>query len=195
MSDTTTTLRDGTTEVLVRAAKGGASSAWSAVLQRYERMLRGHVRLLLARYPAPIERDEIVQATFARAWAQIQQFEYKGEGSLRRWLQQLAKNIYLNELRSEGARPERGAKDHLLETAEDERATERERGQLDRLAMDLALADLEEDDREILLMRSDEDLKVSDIAAILECSHETAQRRLSQAMKRLHLRLGGGERT
>ena len=195
MSDTTTTLRDGTTEVLVRAAKGGASSAWSAVLQRYERMLRGHVRTLAARHRAPIDPDEIVQATFAQAWAEIQRFDYEGEGSFRRWLHRLAKNLYLNELRSDGARPERGAAPHGLEGAVDERESERQRGQLDRLAMDLALADLEEEDREILLMRSDEDLKVSEIAAILECSHETAQRRLSQAMKRLHLRLGGGERT
>ena len=195
MSDSTTTLRDGTTEVLVQAAKRGAPSAWSAVLQRYERMLRGHVRTLVASHHAAIDPDEIVQATFARAWAQIQLFEYQGEGSFRRWLHRLAKNLYLNQLRSDGRRPERRAETRILEVAVDERESARAQGQLDRLAVDQALADLEEEDREILLMRTDEGLTVAQIAAILDCSHETAQVRLTQALKRLHLRLGGGEPT
>jgi len=176
----------------VRAAKDGASSAWSAVFKRYERMLHGHVRTLVARYRWPIDADDLVQNTFAHAWTQIQSFEYEGEGSFRRWLHRLARNLYLNELRNSSHRPTTDSADQLA-AVEDERESERQRGQHERLSLYEALAELEEEDREILLMHSDENLNLNQIAAVLDCSHEAARRRLGLAMARLHQRLGGGK--
>jgi RNA polymerase sigma-70 factor (ECF subfamily) len=177
----------------VRAAKDGASSAWSAVFKRYERMLHGHVRTLVARYRRPIDADDLVQNTFSLAWSQIQGFQYEGEGSFRRWLHRLARNLYLNELRSSSHQPTTDGGAHLA-TVEDERESERQRGQHERLSLYEALAELEEEDREILLMHSDENLNLNQIAGVLECSHESARRRLGVAMARLHERLGGGKR-
>lgn len=194
MPDTTTNLRDGHSEVLVRAAKSGASSAWSAVFQRYERMLRGHVRTMVARHRGRIEAEELVQATFAQAWRQIQSFEYQGEGSFRRWLRQVAKGLYVNEVRDRGARREESLSTEVISGTVDER--ERDLGHTlhERLSLDEAMAELSEDDREILLMSSDEGLNLHQIAGILECSHKQAGLRLAAAMRHLQQRLEGRQK-
>ena len=191
MSDTTTNLRDGKTEVLIRAAKEGGSSAWSAVFQRYERMLRGHARTLVARHRVRIEPEDLVQTTFAHAWKNIQSLEYQGEGSFRRWLHRLARNLLLNQVREQAGQPELQQGTRVLDGAVDRRSVELERTRAERLSLDEALGLLDEEDRELLLMHSDERLSLNQIAAVLDCSHETASRRLAAAMRRLQQRLGG----
>lgn len=175
----------------MRAAKNGEEAAWEAVFLRFDLMLRGHVRTLVARHRRPVDADDLVQATFERAWSQIQDFDYLGEGSFRRWLHTLAKNLYLNQIKSDAARPEQRAATEVIENAVDEREAERQSAQVERLSLDEAMAELDDDDREILLMHSDERLSMEEIAEILQCPLATAKKRLASAFGRLRLRMGG----
>jgi DNA-directed RNA polymerase specialized sigma24 family protein len=50
---------------------------------------------------------------------------------------------------------------------------------------------LEEDDREVVVMRHLEGLRIAEIAAVLGISHSAAQSRYRRAAERLHALLSG----
>jgi len=154
-------------------------------------MLRAHARTLIAYYKRPIDPDELVQITLQHAWRNIQSFEYAGEGSFRHWLQRLARNLYLSELKQAAARPQQEAESGIIANTADEKAAALERNRAESLSLDEALGALADEDREILLMVSDEKLSLNQMAEILGCCHETAKRRLMDAQDRLRRRLTG----
>ena len=152
-------------------------------------MLNGYVRTLAARYRRPIDPLEVVHATFELAWREIERFEYVGEGSFRRWLCTLARNLYLSELRAT-ARREQPAGTGVLENTADEKGAASDQARVQQEALYAAMGELDEEDREVLLMHYHEGLNLSRIAEILECCHETAQRRRQGALERMRQKLG-----
>lgn len=153
-------------------------------------MLSGHVRTRIAATRLAIDVQEVVQMTFAQAWSQIESFDYRGEGSLRRWLVTLAGNLLNNEIdRILSSRTQR-ADTGVLENQEDAQQAQREAQRAERLSIDEAIAQLPPDEAEILLMYKDEGLNLNQIAEILECAHATAAKRLSRAMGNLRRLLG-----
>lgn len=189
MSDSTDNLRKGETADLVRAAQQGGRSAWSAVFQLYEPMLRGHARALIARQRYPFDVEELVQATLQQAWSGIQGFRYHGEGSFRHWLQRLQRNLFLNECKRAAARPEQASESGSIERAIATRSLDDAARRARQLSLDEALGALSDEDREILLMLSEEKLSLARMAEILACSPAQAQKRLSAAQERLRRRL------
>ena len=176
----------------MRAAKDGKEAAWAVVFERYERMLLGHVRAMTSRDHLGIEPQDIVQATFGQAWQEIQRFQYEGEGSFRRWLVTLAIHRYRNARKSAAAHPSLQALSGVLENETCDKATAETEGQADRLSLYEAMGELAEDDREVLLMYSDEGLNLNEIAELLGCCHETAKKKLQEAMGKLRPKLSQG---
>src|SRR5262245_52676102 len=101
MGDTTRWLRDhpiGNTEFLVDKAKAGSQTAWNEIYKRYRTMLVANVQARISGYARRrFDSEDVLQLAFFRAWQCIQSFEYRGEGSFRRWLATLVVNTFRNE--------------------------------------------------------------------------------------------------
>jgi RNA polymerase sigma-70 factor (ECF subfamily) len=185
MGDTSSYLRDnpvGNTEFLVGKAKEGSQAAWEEILERYRKMLRMHVRARLKLARRDSELDDVLQSAFLKAFQHIAKFEYRGEGSFRRWLATLVVRTYLNEIKARG--PESGANDGALEHLEDEASTSRLAQSSEQTALLEALGKLDDEDRDILIQKM-EDLSFERIAENLGVSREAARKRYALAQERL----------
>ena len=190
MSDTSSFLRDnpfGHSEFLVGKAKGGSQKAWDAIYTRYRKMLLTHVQACL---PASAGRrvgaEDVLQKAMAKAWRQIDNFEYRGENSFRYWLRRLVVNTALNEIQAQQAElrvraePSEPLDQMLAPEERDGRA--KSEAKSDVLE---ALGQLEEVDRDLVIQRNFEELSFEEIAAILECSRESARQQYARAFDRL----------
>ena len=194
VSDTSSFLRDnpfGHSEFLVGKAKGGSQRAWDAIYLRYRKMLLTHVQ---ARLPLEVRRrvdaEDVLQKAMARAWQSIDQFQYQGENSFRHWLRRLVVNTALNEVQAQqpelrrlGEAGEPLDELHGPEQREETRAREAKSDLLE------ALGTLDELDRDLVIQRNFEELSFDQMAAILECSRDTARLRYGLAFDRLQQRL------
>jgi RNA polymerase sigma-70 factor (ECF subfamily) len=193
VDSTTSFLRknpDAHTEFLVGKARAGSETAWRELFSRYRKMLVAQVQ---ARIPGFARRrfdaEDVLQAAFVRAWRNIESFEYRGEGSFRRWLATLVVNTFQTELRSQGRAEHQESETELSRVAD--QAALRE-GELDRerVAMLEAMGELGEEDRDILIQRVFEELSFDAIAEIMGCGREAARQLYTQAVQRLQRRLG-----
>ena len=193
MTDTSELLRQnpvGNTEFLLERARAGSASAWRAILQRYQTMLEAHVRANIVGIARP-DLEDLLQAVMAKVVAHLQRFTYQGEGSFRRWLATLVVNECRNELKG------RAAKENRMRTVpceltelEDARGAEREQQSAERLALLAKLGELDEADRDLLIMRYFEGLSWETVAEVLGCSIEKAHAAFELALQRLSRRLG-----
>jgi DNA-directed RNA polymerase specialized sigma24 family protein len=88
VAETTDFLRrnpSGNTEYLVGKAKGGSEAAWREILRRYRTMLVFHVRARIHGVSTP-DVEDLLQRVLQKVVVHIQRFEYRGEGSFRKWL-------------------------------------------------------------------------------------------------------------
>jgi RNA polymerase sigma-70 factor (ECF subfamily) len=194
VSDTSSFLREhpfGHTEFLVGRARGGSQTAWQELHRRYHTML---VAQLQARIPGFARRrfdaEDVLQAALIRAWQSIDSFEYRGEGSFRRWLATLVVNTFRNELEAQRAERERGHETEVEPGAISAVAHGRD-GELglERAAVLEALGQLSDEDRDILIQRHFEELSFEAIAASQGCKRERARQLYSLAFERLQRRL------
>jgi len=174
------------TEYLVGKAKSGSNAAWRKILEKYRRMLEAHVR---ARIPGFARRrfdvDDVLQTAFLNAWEHRQTFEFRGEGSFRRWLATLVVHACTNELRRpHESSPAEGGEIEEIPNSETQVELSEE-----RVAMLEAIGQLEEEDRDILIQRHFEDMTFDEIARIQECPRERARTIYAQALARLQRRL------
>lgn len=131
--------------------------------------------------------QDIVQETFCRALAALPDF--RGEAGVYTWLFSIMRNVYLKQLRQErrflnflslqprllhaeedpaGQCEKRSAHSHLLET----------------------LQKLPAKQREIIIMRFVNEMKIADIARVLSLPEGTVKSRLFKASNRLQERFG-----
>ncbi|NJM06083.1 RNA polymerase sigma factor [Candidatus Gracilibacteria bacterium] len=155
-------------------ALGGLSAAHAepddgtldTLYRRYRRPISGYLFQLCGSADLA---EELTQETFVRACAGLAKF--RGESAVSTWLFRIARNAYLQSVR----RPAdtRIATDDLLAIPDNRhhgdpvgQFTAREQ----RTQIGLALAQLPEKQRSILLLRDAEDLSYAEIAAVLEIS-------------------------
>ncbi len=146
---------------------------------------------------------DLTQETFLRVYKSMGQF--RREATPKRWLLRIAANIWKNELRRRSAE-KRDAKEVSLdsdmdgqepcpagdELAAGSRASEpldaflaKEQGQRLRRALD----ELPPQMRRCMLLRTDQELKYREIAAIMKLSVETVKSQIYQARQRLRSEL------
>ena len=182
MGDTSSYLRDhpiGNTEFLVGKAKEGSQAAWEVILDRYRKMLKVHVR---SRLGAGFEPEDVLQTAFMKAFQHIETFEYRGEGSFRRWLATLVIRSCANERKVR--RPETDV-DGALEHVEDQGSSSKLEQYTEQASLLEALGKLDDDDRDILIQRKIEELSFEKIGENLGVSREAARKRYALAQERL----------
>ena len=180
------------TEFLILEARSGDEAAWRELYGRYQRMLLVAVE---CRMPGFLQRrfdaEDVLQDAFYKAWNNIERFEYQGEGSFRRWLRRIVLNEFRNvisaqrrEQRSPGS--EDGDAGSLDSTADERPAPSQLLKEMEEKRDVLArLANLDEDEQEIISMRIFEDMSWVAVGRVLGCDRETAKRRFDHAIKHL----------
>ncbi|MFG1755422.1 RNA polymerase sigma factor [Streptosporangium sandarakinum] len=127
--------------------------------------------------------DEVVSETFAIAWRRLEDVP---EPALP-WLLGVARNVLRDTVRAEARREAFGAelRAWIAATGDGVRRADVADEVTERLGVLAALAELPEDDREILVLVAWQGLSPRDAARVIGCSQATFRVRLHRARKRL----------
>jgi len=170
---------------LVRRIQGGDPAAWNELYERYHDQLLLTVRMRmgpsLRRY---LQSEDIFQSVALEAFQSLGRFEYRGEGSLDRFL----RTLVLNKLRDRadtfaadkrsGAVPLDG---EVLSKAAGPSYRDAERYE----RLERALNALPAEQRELIVLRKLEGLTSRETAAQLGQSDDATRKAFSRAMARL----------
>ncbi len=196
------------TQQLLQTARTGDESAVNVLMNRHRDSLRQMVQMRLDKaIAARLDASDVVQDVLLEANRRFQEYLASPAMPFHLWLRQLAKDQIIDMHRRHRVAARRSVdreqalnaafadqssmdlaaqlKDHELTPAA---ATIRK--ELERRFM-AALEELDEDDREIMLMRHQEHLSNSEVAAALGLSQPAAGMRYLRAVRRLRDVLGG----
>jgi RNA polymerase sigma-70 factor (ECF subfamily) len=175
----------------VARLRGGDLDALSTLLTRYQNRL---YRYLLRLVREPAEAEDLFQQTWLRVAEKIRQFD--PQRNFEAWLFTLARNLAIDHLRR--IRPEsldQPAGDPTGETAA-ARLPSRERPAIEGILareragrLGTALETLPLVQREVLTLRFEEEMKLEEIAEVLDAPLSTVKTRLRRALERLRITL------
>lgn len=179
---------------LVAAAGQGDIAAFEKLVQRHQTRLIGYLRGLTN---TESDAEDLAQEAFLRAYRSLKGF--RGTSSFRTWLYQIATNVFRNwlEKRRNQAPVNAGSIDAPApgrdEPAEPMGEENPEARHLQRDAIDRALAELPEDQREAVLLRDVEGFEYREIAEQLGVPLGTVESRIFRGRARLKelLRIAG----
>jgi RNA polymerase sigma-70 factor (ECF subfamily) len=183
---------------LLRQAKDGTPEALDALYERVAGRLLGLIRLRLGRtLRSQLESRDILQATLLKSFEHLQQFEQSDTGSLMAWLARIAEN----EIRDRAdyhARQRRDARLEVpFETAQVQMPAAM-RSALSQLILDEraqrleeALEAIEPHYRDVIILRSFEELSFREIGGRLGKSEDACRMLFARAMAALTLRMAG----
>lgn len=136
-------------ETLVNKAQAGDADALNTLFTRYhETMVRVARRKLGARLKAKEEPDDLAQTTFREATRDFAHYQYRGEGSLLRWLI----HILQNKIRDRAEFYSAGKRDTTLERPMDAGSDDSERPRQDLPAEDLSVTRVVARDESFVLL-------------------------------------------
>ena len=165
----------------------GNADAFAAVYDRHAEEIFAWARVRVGDYAADLTAE-----VFARAWISRKRFRDEAEGSAAPWLYGIANNVLRDSLRKQrvedAARlrlglPRAVATDPAYDDVD-------RRASLPEAALQ-AIAELPVAEQELLRLRVVEERSYRDIAARLKCTPVAARLRVSRALRRLQLALGG----
>ena len=180
-----------TLELLPRLAEGD-SEAWDALYARYHDDLLFSIRAQLGtRLRGALQSEDVLQSVALEAFREMPRFEDRGQGSLRAFLHRLVVNKIRDRGRRENAQKRaggvplgdtlmgalEGAGGELEPTYHDPRYEKLER----------ALAQLGDEQREVVVLRQMEGLSSKEVAERLGKSDDVVRKVFSRAMARLTL--------
>lgn len=176
-------------QVLIEAARAGDRAARDALVLRMRPRLEEVLRFRLSRLESPgVEVEDLVQETWLRAFADFERFEWRGEGSLERWLAGIAVNL-AREAESRAGRRRFEALDRDPPgAAEPPSAALRREERFDRL--EAALATLSPEHRRALLLVRVDGLPVAEAAKKLGRSPNAVSNLLLRAARALRQAFG-----
>lgn len=181
---------------LFREARQGSREAIGAVFERYGERLHALIRVRLGpQLRRRLESRDILQATLLKAFQGFERFEGSGSNSLMAWMGTIARD----EICDQAERFGRQKRDMARDTTLDERAealTEPIRSETSRIQLQAeserlveALDSLKEEHREVILLRSYEELSFREIGERLGKSPDACRMLLARAMTALTIRM------
>lgn len=183
-------------EELVRRAQGGDRFAFSQLVKRYQDRIYG---LCMRWLGDPQVAEELAQDIFVAVFRSLGTF--RGDARFSTWLHRVAVNHCKNRRlyrrrrawnRHEPLEGNRGP-DERPRQLSDDRVPSTDRGAEQRQAgriVQEALAELEEDHRQVLILRDIQDLDYQEIAEILDLPRGTVKSRIHRARSQLAKILG-----
>jgi RNA polymerase sigma-70 factor (ECF subfamily) len=181
---------------LLRRAREGQRDALDALYQRVGGRLLAFIRLRLGRtLRAQLESRDILQATFLKSFEHLQQFEQSDGASLMAWLARIAEN----EIRDRADFQNRQRRDARLEVPLETAHAGVAAGMrsaltqviLDERAEHLeeALEALDPHYRDVIILRSFEELSFREVGARLGKSEDACRMLFARAMAALTMRM------
>ena len=195
-----------TTQQLLQAAKAGDTSAVNELLERHRDSLRRMVQARLDRAVSRrVDASDVVQDVLLEAHVRLSDFIQNGTMPFHLWLRHLAKDRMIDVHRRHHAHRRNVDREQTAQQSADVSSAFDLFAQIS--AQDLtpaaasirreieqrflsALEQLDETDREILLMRHCEQLGNSEVAELLGLSQPAAGMRYLRALRRLRSVLG-----
>jgi RNA polymerase sigma-70 factor (ECF subfamily) len=182
-------VREGEAAALVRAAQGGDQGALDALLKRYQPQI---YRFGMKMCRDPEDAREVLQDTLFAAARTVHGF--RGDSSLSTWLYTIARSFCIKKRRRSAFAPEvvsleSGTSDSLEPP---DRGRDPERTLADRevgAALEAAIASLEPEYREVLLLRDVEGLSAAEVAEVTALSVPAVKSRLHRARAAVRQRL------
>ena len=179
---------------LVEAARRGDRDAFRTLFERYHRRAYG---LAFGVIRNPDDALDIVQDAFIKAHKHLDKFE--GTSSFYTWLYRIVMNLAIDHLRKHRRiRPVELDEQHLDEAVGDDTLLPKllggnpGRALLDkeiRARIEVALGELSDNHRTVLVMRELEGLSYEEMAQAMGCSKGTIMSRLFHARKNMQKRL------
>ncbi len=185
---------EGETLVILERIRGGDRDGWSELYRRYHDPLLFWIRMNLgSRLRRFLESEDILQSAAVEWLRELDGFEYRGAGSLQRFLRRLV----LNKIRDRAdfhAAQKRGEPEALDERrlAAQAPAAYRDPETYERL--ERALLALPEELREVVLLHKVEGLPTKEVAARLGKTDDAVRKAYSRSLAKLALDMGTGER-
>jgi RNA polymerase sigma-70 factor (ECF subfamily) len=170
---------------LLRAVARGDEAAFARVYDRYAPILLGLMLRILRSRP---EAEDVLQEVFLQVWQQARSFD-PARGRAFTWLATLARSRAIDRLRAVDSREraaQRSAEDGRAPAAEshawaDEEAIRAERAE----AVRAALAELPEEQRQVLVLAYLDGMSQSEIAAAKNQPLGTVKTRTRTGLKKL----------
>lgn len=169
---------------LVDLVLTGDCYAFEEIFDRHKRL----VAIVASRYFRRHEEiEEIIQITFAKAFAELESFRGDHERSFSSWLVRITTNSCFDALRSQKRKPERltcdlsDAEVDALQQLTADTSMSAEKDLLDRDLADKLLAMIPEDDRLLLQMLYSDEMTTADIAKFFGLSRANVKIRAWRA--------------
>lgn len=173
-------------EVLMQAYANGEAAAFEQLYGRHRQRL---YRFLVAQLRDPALADEVFQDVWQRVIGA--RASWSPEGGFASWLYRIARNRLSDHWRARQHRPSppEDAEERLAHMT-DGQTPERSLSEFERRRqLQLALDDLPPEQREVILLRLDQELSLEEIGEVTGVGRETAKSRLRYAMEKLRARL------
>lgn len=165
---------------LVRRCRAGDSAAWEQVVHEYSRRVYNLAYRFTARHESA---EDLTQEVFVRVYRSLEQYDPQA-GDLANWLMRLARNLIIDDYRRRVRTPtdqgdDIGDHEYHLESRHDapDRGVERfERAK----QVHAAIAKLQPDLRECVILRDIEELTYQEIVDILRIPIGTVKSRINR---------------
>jgi RNA polymerase sigma factor (sigma-70 family) len=173
-------------ETLMLAWAAGDLPAFEQLYARHRTRL---YRYLLRQLRQPALADDVFQDVWQRVIAA--RTEWKPDASFATWLYRIAHNRMADHWRARPYRPQAPADaDERMARIPDPNTPERTLSEFEqRRTLQLAVDQLPPEQREVLMLRLEQELTLEQIAAITGVGRETVKSRLRYAMDKLRTRL------
>jgi RNA polymerase sigma factor (sigma-70 family) len=166
---------------LMRAVRDGELDALGELFERHHGPLFGFLVKLTGHHAAA---EDIAQTVFQRMLKY--RHTYRDDGRFTAWMYHLARRCAADHFRKSNAAPHATDPANLNDHADDApHAGHHAAAGDDHALLHVALARLDRDDREVLLLARFEELSFAEISTILECSVGAAKVRAHRALREL----------
>ena len=188
----TSMVHSNETERQIERARGGDRAAFDELMAEHSGALLASIRRRMGTTLGErIEPEDLVQETLVRAFRSLESFEWRGEGSFRRWLDGIAGHVVLHSARTQSRNREfqisRAPNSACVSPSRQQRREER----FDRLKS--ALDRLSPDHQRVIRLSRIEGLKVGEIAERMGRSESSVKSLLFRAMTQLREGFGDTE--
>lgn len=181
---------------LFEQARRGSRNAVGAIFERYGGRLHALIRLRLGPHlRCRVESRDILQETLLKAFRGFERFDGSGSTSIMAWLGTIARDEICDQADFYGRKKRDAARETTLDAhvagVADEIRSEASRLELqeDSERLEKAIDSLDEAHREVILMRSFEELSFPEIGERLGKSPDACRMLLARAMTALTLKM------
>ena len=175
------TIEQRSDHALMLAVRDGELDALGELFERHHGPLFGFLVKLTGKREAA---EDVAQTVFQRMLKY--RHTYRDDGSLTAWMYHLARRCAADHFRKANAAPHATDPADLQDHADEApHAAHRATASDDHELLRTALARLDRDDREVLLLSRYQELSFAEISGILECSVGAAKVRAHRALREL----------